>query len=103
MDRATIEKVAKLLAKAESTNSEPEAIALIEKCYRMLAEVINEYDQRSGDANGPRRRERRHLFDRRRSRTPTAARPNDPVTATARYLRATADETPSSSVIDVSA
>jgi hypothetical protein len=105
MDRPTIQKVAKLLAKAESTDSEPEAIALVEKCYGILAQLLTEHDaaSRVESPAGPRRRERRRLFDRRGSRLAEATWTSEPSAAAARYRRSTDEPDPGGSVIDVSA
>ena len=60
-----------LLVKAGSTKSSEEAVALAQKCYRLLAEHINDYeDTTDATAPGPRRRERRLLQDRRRGFPP---------------------------------
>jgi hypothetical protein len=67
MSREMIQTAAKLLAKAQSTTSEHEAIALIERSYGLLAQVINAYDLKHDNVpGGPRRRERRRLYERRR-------------------------------------
>lgn len=67
MSRPMLDTAAKLLAKAQSTTSAPEAIALVERSYGLLAQVITAYDMEHGDATGElRRRERRRLQDRRR-------------------------------------
>jgi hypothetical protein len=68
IDRSGIKMAARLLAKAESTDSDPEAIALVERSYSLLADTINAYDLVSAQQSGPRRRERRRLFDRRSAR-----------------------------------
>jgi hypothetical protein len=69
MDRKSLELAANLLAKARSTDFDVEAVALVEKSYVLLAKVITDFDE-SADASksGPRRRERRHLRDRRATR-----------------------------------
>ncbi len=62
-----VQTAAKLLAKAQSTTSDHEAIALVERSYRLLAKAINAYDaQYDNGAGSPRRRERRRLHERRR-------------------------------------
>jgi hypothetical protein len=97
MSRATLETAAKLLAKAQSTTSDHEAIALVERSYGLLAQVINAYDLEQGA--GSRRRERRRLQERRRRRPdlvggtlagPVAA-PTRTVDSIARYSRAVGD------------
>lgn len=67
MSRELVQTAAKLLAKAQSTTSEYEAIALVERSYGLLAQVINEFDlKHDGSPGGGRRRERRRLHERRR-------------------------------------
>ena len=69
MDRKNMELAANLLAKALRTDFDPEAIALLEKSYSLLAKVITAYDDSVGPASpGGRRRERRLLRDRRATR-----------------------------------
>jgi hypothetical protein len=67
IDRSGIKTAARLLAKAESTDSDHEAIALAERSYSLLAETINAYDLAVESQGGlfARRRERRRLRDRR--------------------------------------
>ncbi|MGA2837360.1 MAG: hypothetical protein ABSF84_12260 [Acidimicrobiales bacterium] len=67
MDRQNMHRAAQLLAKAQSTDFEAEAITLVEKCYVLLADVIGEFDEQSEPAK-PRKRDRRHLRDRRATR-----------------------------------
>jgi hypothetical protein len=65
-DRTGIEQAMKLLAKATSTDSDPEAIALVEHVYRLLAKLITEDDLSRGETTfGLSRRERRLISDRR--------------------------------------
>ena len=67
MSRELVQTAAKLLAKAQSTTSEYEAIALVERSYGLLAQVINEFDlEHDGSPGAGRRRERRRLHERRR-------------------------------------
>ena len=66
MSREMVQTAAKLLAKAQSTTSDHEAIALVERSYRLLAKAINAYDAQYDNGSGPRRRERRRLQERRR-------------------------------------
>jgi len=69
IDRRSMELAANLLAKAQRTDFDPEAIALVEKSYIMLAKVITAFDDAADPtASGARRRERRHLRDRRSAR-----------------------------------
>ena len=65
MDRRNLRLAAKLLAKANDTNFDAEAAALAEKAYRLLAELLNAYEYEAGSTGAARRRERRHLRDRR--------------------------------------
>ncbi len=94
MNQAKVQTASKLLAKAQSTTSDPEAVALVERSYALLAQVINEYDDAEG-AGGPRRRERRRLQERRRrARQERAGAAGSPVRAVAsidRYRGASAD------------
>ena len=67
LDKSKIKLIAKLLEKASSTEYEYEAVALLERSYRLLAEVISNSDvwaQQVDDSP----RERRQLGDRRRQR-----------------------------------
>jgi len=67
MSRELVQTAAKLLAKAQSTTSDFEAIALVERSYGLLAQVINAYDQAHDNSPAAmRRRERRRLRERRR-------------------------------------
>jgi hypothetical protein len=59
-----IELASSLLAKAQSTDFDPEAAALVEKSYILLAKVLTAYDD-ADTTPCTRRRERRHLRDRR--------------------------------------
>ena len=61
-DRRDVGRAAKLLAKAESTDSTEEAIALALRAYSLVADWLNTCE---GGLPGPRRRERRLLRDRR--------------------------------------
>jgi len=73
MGRGTVETAAKLLAKAQSTTSDEEAMALVERCYALLAQVINAHDE-ANPVTGQRRRERRRLAERRRRARADAAK-----------------------------
>jgi hypothetical protein len=82
MDRSKLDTATQLLAKAESTTAPAEAIALVERSYRLLADLINAYAAETGETDfGPRRRERRWLRDRRgdarRRRVTPSASPAD--------------------------
>jgi hypothetical protein len=69
MDRRNMELAAQLLAKAQRTDFDAEAIALVEKSYALLAKVITAFDDEADPTHaGPRRRERRLLRDRRAAR-----------------------------------
>jgi hypothetical protein len=95
LDRATIDQVAKMMAKASSTEYDAEAIALVERAYSQLAGVLSDYDQVSGTAG---RRERRLIKDRRRGRRgrvygdrPAASPATSPTDGTERYREIAAD------------
>jgi hypothetical protein len=78
MDQGTLGLATKLLAKAQATSFDAEAAALAERAYRLLAHELNAYDDRVSADGKPRRRERRHLHDRRSSAgapTPSASAP----------------------------
>jgi Protein of unknown function (DUF2786) len=64
MDRGTLGLATKLLAKAQGTPYDAEAAALTERAYRLLAGALNAYDDQTSGNTG-RKRERRHLRDRR--------------------------------------
>jgi hypothetical protein len=68
MDRRNMELAAQLLAKAQRTDFDAEAIALVEKSYSLLAKVITAFDDDVPAHAGPRKRERRLLRDRRATR-----------------------------------
>jgi hypothetical protein len=69
IDRRSMELAAHLLAKAQSTEFDAEAVALVEKSYVLLAKVITAFDDAAEPTtSGVRRRERRHLRDRRAAR-----------------------------------
>lgn len=107
MGRPNVATAIKLLTKAQSTNSESEAIALVERSYGMLAQMINVYD--TENAGGPRRRERRRLLERRRrnraqsggveSQTAAGVRAADSI---AQYRGVTGDADAPRSGVDVS-
>jgi hypothetical protein len=93
MDRRNMELAAQLLAKAQRTDFDAEAIALVEKSYALLAKVITAFDDEADPTHaGPRRRERRLLRDRRAARRlglfGTSGRGVDP----ARTYRQVADD-----------
>jgi hypothetical protein len=67
MDQGTLGLATKLLAKAQATSFDAEAAALAERAYRLLAKELNAYEDRVSADGKPRRRERRHLHDRRSS------------------------------------
>jgi hypothetical protein len=73
MEREAIALATKLLVKAQGTNFEAEAAALTGRAYRLLAEELNAYDDRAASAGAPRKRERRHLRDRRSSSSSSVA------------------------------
>jgi len=90
MDRSRIRLATQLLMKAESTDADPESVALVERSYRLLAEILNQYEpDRGHTVFGFRRRERRFLRDRRADRRdrapdPVAAGPAAPAPAPTR-------------------
>jgi hypothetical protein len=66
MNQQALGLASKLLCKAQSTNFDAEAAALTERAYRLLADVLNDYDTQVAAATGSaRKRERRHRRDRR--------------------------------------
>src|ERR1700729_1386368 len=67
MDRGRGEQAAKLLAKAASTDSDAESMALIEHTYGLLAKGITEHVTEQGETSGPGGFERRLVPDRRRA------------------------------------
>ena len=71
IDRKNLELAASLIAKAQRTDFDGEAIALVEKSYSLLAKVITAYDEVEPSPLGTRRRERRLLRDRRATRRRT--------------------------------
>lgn len=96
-----------LLAKAQSTTSESEALALVQRCYELLADIINASQEANPNA-GARRRERRRVNDRRRlPERPTAnsdgenPAPSPGTTAIGRYDRATTETTRGQRGVDV--
>jgi Protein of unknown function (DUF2786) len=70
-----VQTAAKLLAKAQSTSSDHEAIALVERSYELLAKAINAYEVEYANSSVmARRRERRRLHERRRRSRSDAAK-----------------------------
>jgi hypothetical protein len=66
VQKPDVRTAVQLLAKAESTDIDAEAIAFVERSYRLLAQIITVHDAEHGPASpGPRRRDRRHLNERR--------------------------------------
>jgi len=72
MKKEPIALAAKLLVKAQGTQFDAEAAALTARAYRLLAEALNAYDDTVASAGATRKRERRHLRDRRSSLGPEA-------------------------------
>ena len=67
IDRKTLDLAGSLIAKAQRTDFNGEAIAFVEKSYSLLAKVITAYDEAvTPPGTGTRRRERRLLRDRAR-------------------------------------
>lgn len=75
MDRNNLGLAAKLLAKAQDTAFDPEAAALAEKAYLLLAEFLNGLEGGDAGVGGTTRRERRRLHDRRIPRRMFGRRP----------------------------
>lgn len=65
MGKETIAVATKLLVKAQGTNFDAEATALTGRAYRLLATELNAYDDKAASPGVARKRERRHLHDRR--------------------------------------
>ena len=85
MDQGTLGLATKLLAKAQATSFDAEAAALTERAYRLLAHELNAYDDGVSADGKPRRRERRHLHDRRSNAeapSPGASAPGAGATST---------------------
>jgi hypothetical protein len=77
MKKEPIALATKLLVKAQGTKFDAEAAALTARAYRLLAEALNAYDDTVASAGAVRKRERRHLRDRRSflaSETPSVPR-----------------------------
>ncbi len=69
LDRPGIGMASRLLAKAQSTDSDEEAVALAMRSYSLLADAINAYTLANRELpTGARRHERRRLWDRRSAR-----------------------------------
>jgi hypothetical protein len=73
MEKDPLALATRLLVKAQGTTFDPEAAALTVRAYRLLAEALNSYDDRTTSAGAVRKRERRHLRDRRSHSEATAA------------------------------
>ncbi len=65
MENEAIALATKLLVKAQGTNFDAEAAALMGRAYRLLAAELNAYDDKAATAGVARKRERRQLRDRR--------------------------------------
>jgi len=88
MNHRTLGLATKLLVKAEATQFDAEAAALTERAYRLLADVLNAYDGQAAVAGVARRRERRHLRDRRsKSEAPSPSVPRGTTNRTAAHSR----------------
>lgn len=74
MEKEPIALATRLLVKAQGTTFDAEAAALTAKAYRLLAEALNAHDDASAGSGAPRKRERRHLRDRRSVSGPPAAK-----------------------------
>lgn len=53
MNQATLGLANKLLTRAQSTDFDAEAAALTERAYRLLADVLNDYDSEASSAGPP--------------------------------------------------
>jgi hypothetical protein len=85
MEKETIALATKLLVKAQGTNFDAEAAALTGKAYRLLAEALNAYDDGTVSPGTARKRERRHLRDRRSiSESPASSVPGGTATPDSR-------------------
>jgi hypothetical protein len=80
MEKDPLALATRLLVKAQRTTFDAEAAALTAKAYRLLAETLNCYDDREASAGSVRKRERRHLRDRRSLPGSTAASTSRPIT-----------------------
>jgi hypothetical protein len=81
MERETMALATKLLVKAQSTRFDAEAAALTARACRLLADALNAYDETTGSVGTARKRERRHLRDRRATlgaAAPSAPRTTEP-------------------------
>jgi hypothetical protein len=65
MEKDPLALATRLLVKAQGTTFDAEAAALTAKAYRLLAEALNSYDDGAASGGAGRKRERRHLRDRR--------------------------------------
>jgi hypothetical protein len=74
MKQEPIALATKLLVKAQGTKFDAEAAALTTRAYRLLAEALNAYDDNAASAEVGRKRERRHLRDRRSAPGSSASR-----------------------------
>jgi hypothetical protein len=81
MEKNPLALATRLLVKAQGTTFDAEAAALTSKAYRLLAEALNSYDDASASAGVARKRERRHLRDRRAGSASTVPSMPEPVTA----------------------
>jgi len=90
MDHGTLGLANKLLIKAQATNFDAEAAALTQRAYRLLADVLNAYDAEVSSTGTARKRERRHLRDRRSTAgTPRPSKPclsTDPTGTDSRHV-----------------
>jgi hypothetical protein len=82
MEKDSLALATRLLVKAQGTTFHAEAAALTAKAYRLLAEALNSYDDSTASTGTGRKRERRHLRDRRTGSAPTVPSTPDPVSAT---------------------
>jgi hypothetical protein len=73
MEKDPLALATRLLVKAQGTTFDAEAAALTARAYRLLADSLNSYDDVAVSAGAVRKRERRHLRERRSLPGSTAA------------------------------
>jgi hypothetical protein len=88
MEKEPIALATRLLVKAQGTTFDAEAAALTAKAYRLLAESLNAYDDMTASTGSTRKRERRHLRDRRSvSGSPVPSTPREHAEPPPAHLR----------------
>jgi hypothetical protein len=103
MEKNPLALATRLLVKAQGTTFDAEAAALTGKAYRLLADALNSYDDATASTGTARKRERRHLRDRRAGSASTAPSKPDPLTAAGgvHALRGNWIDLPSRSHVDL--